>query len=73
MAIYGDKKHDNGVITNFRKKDIMKVNKDKLITEVIKDMFEDTYNWEDYMRGLCIEALQKRTQKELKHVLGYNK
>lgn len=48
-----------------------RINKDKLIEELIEDMFEDTYNYEDYMRGLCREALQKRTQKELKEILGY--
>lgn len=46
-----------------------KLNKEALVLELINDMFNDTYNYEDFMKGLCKEALYKRTQKELKKIL----
>lgn len=46
-------------------------NKKKLVEEVLDDIFNDVYSWEDYAKGLCKEALMKRTQKELKQLLGY--
>ena len=46
-----------------------KENKEKLIEDIL-DMFQgDICNYEEVMLDLCKEALQKRTQKQLKEWL----
>ena len=80
MAIYGDNKHNYKTEAKQRRREKAefytnrvkkaKENKNKLLLEVIWEMFENTgSDWEDYKKSLCIEALSKRTQKELKAIL----
>jgi len=54
---------------NPAKAKIQRENKEKLVNKLLNDMFNNLYNYEDYMKGLCREALYKRTQKELKQIL----
>lgn len=53
------------------KSEIRRENKNKLIFDLIYDMFEtqNAYDYEDFKKDLCIEALGRRTQKELKQIL----
>ena len=47
-----------------------KENKEILIEDLLFSMFEQGGNdWYDYKRELCKEALNKRTQKQLKEIL----
>ena len=48
-----------------------KENKNKLILEIIEDLFENQYDSQEYIESLLMEALSKRTQKELKQII-YN-
>lgn len=45
-----------------------KENKNKLILEIIEDLFENQYESQEYIKSLLMEALSKRTQKELKQI-----
>ena len=45
-----------------------KENKNKLILEIIEDLFENQYESQEYIESLLMEALSKRTQKELKQI-----
>ena len=45
-----------------------KENKNKLILEIIEDLFENQYDSQEYIESLLMEALSKRTQKELKQI-----
>ena len=76
MAIYKDGKHNsNNVIVKSKNKVYLerakkaKKNKEKLIKDLISDMMDDNYGYRDFIEGLCYEALQKRSQKELKEIL----
>lgn len=81
MAIYGDNKHDSDPIKErIRNKNKFylerakkaKENKEKLIEELINDMFYGGSDWESYKEDLCRESLKKKTQKELKGILYGN-
>lgn len=69
MAIYGDGKHDNGVITSFNlySNNSLKLReeKDKLIEEVINKMFED----KDKIKDTLLNSLENKSIKELKNYL----
>lgn len=49
-------------------------NKNKLISDIIEDMFDspNSYDYEDFKIQLCREGLNKMTQKTLKEILGYD-
>lgn len=44
-------------------------NKQRLISDLKSQMRDDQYAWQDFIWDLIDEALQKRTQKELKQLL----
>ena len=58
-------------VEHTKKKSKRQQNKEKLVQEALDDIWNDIYAWEDYAKGLCKEALMKRTQAELKQILGY--
>jgi len=45
-----------------------KENKNKLVLEIVHDLLENQHESQDYIKCLLIEALSKRTQKELKQI-----
>ena len=47
-----------------------KANKAKLIENIIEDIFDDLGSYKDYAKDLIREALNKRTQTELKEFYG---
>jgi|LakMenE01Jun11ns_1017448.scaffolds.fasta_scaffold9956898_4 hypothetical protein len=73
MAIYGDGKHDKGVITtlkrNMKEKSKQEINKEILIGKVLRMLRENIYEYEDFIFDLVKESLKTRTQKELKELL----
>lgn len=43
-------------------------NKNKLILDIVEDLLENHYDSQEYIKCLLIEALSRRTQKELKEI-----
>lgn len=46
-----------------------KENKNKLVSDVVFMVMENSYEYHDFIKDLVYEALSKRTQKELKQIL----
>lgn len=79
MAFYEDGKHDNGIIAKYKLEEAIKQkqrkrqeNKNKLLLEVMHQLFNSNSDWDEFIKDLCMEALSKRTQKELKAILNGN-
>jgi hypothetical protein len=77
MAIYRDGKHNDGVVNAWRlqkqvneKAKKRQENKNELLLEVMHQMFNSNSDWDGFIKDLCMEALSKRTQKELKAILN---
>lgn len=43
-------------------------NKNILIEDIIDNLWDNIYSSEEYIKDLCREALNRRTQKELKEI-----
>lgn len=43
-------------------------NKNKLIHDIVHKLLEDSFESQDYIKCLLIEALSRRTQKDLKEI-----
>ena len=72
MAIYNDDKHNFGMEGSFNKKsnkgNKAKENKQRLVNEIIDNLWENLYESEEYIKDLVEESLMRRTQKDLKEI-----
>lgn len=79
MAIYGDNKHNYKTEAKQKRREkaefylkraeVAKNNKNILITDVVNNLMENSFDYHDFIKDLMKEALSKRTQTELKAIL----
>ena len=48
----------------------MGIDKQELIDEAVEMIMNDSYEYREFIQDLIIEALSKKTKKELKEILG---